>query len=342
YGTQSAQLKEIRAESPEDARWSFSSQQATLRQLNRAFVAFFKRCKEGAEEPGYPRFKASHRFDSVEWPKDGDGCRWKPQARRVYLQGIGDVKVSMHRPMQGVVKTITVKREGRRWYVIFSCDQVPAKPLPAANRPVGIDVGITTFIATSDGAFVENPRYGKVGADALADAKRVLARKKRGSNNRRAARETVANRSRRIANQRRDFHHKVARHLITYHDVICIEDLRIHNLTASASGTVEEPGTNVAQKAGLNKAILDAGWGQFRSILTGKAEEAGRRLIAVDPRYTSQTCLSCGHVQGGNRVGTVFRCLACGYTAHADTVGACNVLGAGLALLAAPEQSDVA
>ena len=145
----------------------------------------------------------------------------------------------MHRPMQGVVKTITVKREGRRWYVIFSCDRVPAKPLPPTNRLVGIDVGITTFIATSDGAFIDNPRYGKAGADALAEAKRVLTRKERGSNNRKAARETVANRSRRIANQRRDFYHKVARHLVTHHDVICIEDLRIHNLTASASGTAE-------------------------------------------------------------------------------------------------------
>jgi putative transposase len=113
-------------------------------------------------------------------------------------------------------------------------------------------------------------------------------------------------------------------------------------MTASARGSVEEPGTNVSQKAGLNRSILDAGWGQFRSILTGKAEEAGRRLIAVNPRYTSQTCLSCGHAQGGSRVGTVFRCLGCGYTAHADTVGACNVLGAGLVLLAASEQSDVA
>jgi putative transposase len=337
YGTQSAQLKEIRALCPEDARWSFSSQQATLRRLNRAFVAFFKRCKKGVEEPGYPRFKAAHRFDSVEWPKDGDGCRWKPEARGVYLRGIGDVKVDMHRRMQGVVKTIRVKGDGRRWYVVFSCDQVPAKPLPAVDRPVGIDVGVTTFLATSDGAFIENPRSGKVGANPLADANRVLSRKKRGSNNRTAARGVVANRHRKIANRRRDFHHKVARHLVTYHDIICIEDLQIVNMTASTSGTVEEPGTNVAQKAGLNRSILDAGWGQFRSILTGKAEEAGRRLIAVDPRYTSQTCLRCRHVQGGNRVGTVFRCLACGFEAHADTVGACNVLGAGLALLVAPE-----
>jgi putative transposase len=95
YGTQSAQLKEIRAVCPEDAIWSFSSQQATLRRLNRAFVAFFRRVKAGQEKPGYPRFKSNDRFDSVEWPSDGDGCRWKPDTGRVYLQGIGDVKVDM-------------------------------------------------------------------------------------------------------------------------------------------------------------------------------------------------------------------------------------------------------
>jgi putative transposase len=342
YGTQSAQLKEIRAVCPEDAIWSFSSQQATLRRLNRAFVAFFRRVKAGEEKPGYPRFKSRDRFDSVEWPSDGDGCRWKPETARVYLQGIGDVKVHMHRPMQGVVKTITAKREGRRWVVVFSCDHVPAKALPPNDRATGIDVGITAFLATSDGAFVENPRHARAGADLLADAKRVLARKKRGSNNRRAAKATVGTRYRKIANQRRDFHHKVARELVAHHGTLFIEDLRIHNMTASARGSAEEPGTNVAQKAGLNRSILDAGWGQFRSILTGKAEEAGRRLIAVDPRYTSQTCLECRHVQRGNRDGALFRCLKCGFTAHADTVGACNIKGAGLALLAAKEQSDVA
>ena len=241
YGTQSAQLKEIRALCPEDAAWSFSSQQATLRRLQRAFVAFFKRVGDGAEEPGYPRFKSQDRFDSVEWPSNGDGCRCKPQARRVYLQGIGDVLVDMHRRVEGVVKTITAKREGRRWFVVFSCDEVPAKPLPHNDRETGIDVGITTFLATSDGAFVENPRYAGRAADRLVRAEQIKDRKVKGSKNRRAARAALQNRHRKVANQRRDFHHKVARHLVTHHGTLFIEDLAIDNMLGTpipdAAGT---------------------------------------------------------------------------------------------------------
>src|ERR1700704_3255788 len=113
YGTQSAQLKDIRQGRPDLARWSFSSQQATLRRLDKAFRAFFRRIRAG-KKPGYPRFKSAQRFVSVEWPKDGDGCRWKPEVSRVYLQGVGDVKVTAHRQVDGTVKTVQVRREGRR------------------------------------------------------------------------------------------------------------------------------------------------------------------------------------------------------------------------------------
>jgi len=144
YGQQSAQLTEIRAADPDQGRWSFSSQQATLRRLDKAFAAFYRRCKAG-HKPGYPRFRSVDRWDSVEWPSDGDGCRWKPDTGRVYLQGVGHVRVHQHRPVQGRVKTISVKREGRRWYVVLSCDDVPASPLPAAGREVGLDIGVARF-----------------------------------------------------------------------------------------------------------------------------------------------------------------------------------------------------
>ncbi len=119
YGQQSAQLKDIRALDPDQSRWSFSSQQATLRRLDKAMSAFCRRCRTG-QMPGYPRFKAPGRWDSVEWPRDGDGCRWKPGIGRVHLQGVGHVKVHAHRPVEGRVKTIGLKREGRRWYVVLS------------------------------------------------------------------------------------------------------------------------------------------------------------------------------------------------------------------------------
>jgi putative transposase len=130
--------------------WSFSSQQATLRRLNQAFDGFFRRVKTG-QKAGYPRFKGEARFDSVQWPKDGDGARWLPDQNRVYLQGIGQIKVHQHRRVAGRVKTIQIKRQGRRWMLVLSCDDVPANPLPTTGARAGVDVGITTFATLSDG-----------------------------------------------------------------------------------------------------------------------------------------------------------------------------------------------
>lgn len=337
YVGQAAQLSEIRAMRPDLAVWSYSSEQATLRRLTKAFEAFFRRVKAG-DEPGYPRFKSAHRFGSVEWPRNGDGCKWHPEATRVYLQGIGHVKLTQHRPVEGRLKTIQVKREGRRWFLVLSCDDVPTHELAETGRAVGIDVGIASFLTTSEGTTVDNPRHSRQAAGRLAAAQQVLAHKQRGSTNRIRARETVARRHRAIANQRRDFHHQVARRLVREFDVLVMEDLKITNMSRSAKATVEAPGTNVAAKRGLNREILDAGWGQFRSILAGKAEDAGRRVVSVDPRRTSQRCASCGHTEAGNRTSqATFRCRACGHVAHADSNAARNILGAGLALLAAEE-----
>ncbi len=221
--------------------------------------------------------------------------------------------------------------------LVLSCDDVAATPLERTGRSAGLDVGINVFAALSDpgfgaGGLVENPRWARAGAERLATAQRALARKKRGSANRRAARETVAARHRKIANQRTDFHHKTARKLVQRYDVIVVENLKIINMVRFAKGTTERPGTNVAAKSSLNRSIADAGWGTFVSILKDKAEEAGRRVIDdVAPAYTSSTCHVCGHVETANRAGTAFRCLACGRSDHADINAACNILRAGLA-----------
>ena len=299
YGTQSAQLKDIRSFDPDQVRWSFSSQQATLRRLDRAFTAFYRRCKTGGV-PGYPRFKAVDRWNSVEWPKDGDGCQWRPDAGRVYLRGVGHVKVRAHRATEGRVKTITLKREGRRWYVILSCDDVPARLLPPAGRQVGVDVGVARFATTSDGEVFPNPRFTRESADELATAQRAFARKKRGSANRRRAKAKVVEVYRRTRNRRADFHHKTARALVQTCDVIALEDLRIKNMTRrpAPKPDPEQPGAylhnRARSKAGMNSSIRDAGWGRFTSILAGKAAEAGRRIVFVDPRYTSINCHLCG------------------------------------------------
>lgn len=331
YSEQSGQLRDIRGFDPDHARWSFSSQQATLRRLDRAFAAFFLRVKAG-QRAGYPRFKGAGWFDTVTWPVDGDGCRWLPDTGRVRLQGIGQVRVHQHRAVQGRVKTVSVKREGHRWYLVLACDEVPAAPLPRTGAVTGIDLGIASFLTTSEGEHVPNPRHLRRSADKLATGQRALSRCKRGSARRRKVRARVAAIHAKIGRQRHDHAHKTALNLVQRHDVICHEALQIANMSRSARGTIAEPGSRVAQKAGLNRSILDAGWGVFLSILTAKAESAGRELIAVDPRNTSRTCPSCGHCCAENRVTQAeFRCMRCGLAEHADMIGAVNVLRAGLA-----------
>ena len=347
YG-QSAQLKDIRGTDREgQGRWSFTSQEQTLRRLDRTFAAFFRRVKAG-EKPGYPRFKGRGWFDSVTWSarvRRADGCRWDsvqhPTVTRVYLLGIGHVRVHQHRPVAGRVKTITAKREGKCWFVVLSCDDVPAQSLPATGEVVGIDVGITHFLTTSGGAHVANPRHGKVAADALAEAQREFAKFPRRkvkdrTRSHRAAGVRIARLHGKIKRQRLDHAHKVALALVREHDVIVHEALLLANMTmrpkprAVGDGTFEANGA--AAKAGLNRSINDAGWGCFLRILAAKAESAGRVVVAVNPRHTSQTCARCGHVAASNRKEEAFRCLACGHTAHADVNAAINILRAGLVL----------
>jgi len=338
YGDQSAQLTEIRSVRPDQGVWSFSSQQATLRRLNKAFAGFFGRVKAG-QKAGYPRFKGKARFDSVEWPKDGDGARWLPEQRRAYLQGIGQVKVELHREVVGRVKTIQVKRQGRRWMLVLSCDDVGDNRLPATGRPVGIDVGVVSFATTSDGEHIDNPRWGRAAGAGLAAAQQRLQRAKRGSKNRQRRRETVAARHRKIANQRKDFHHKQARALVERYDVLVVEDLKIANMVRRAKPVPDPdaPGSYLPNggraKSGLNRSISDASWGGFLGILRAKAEDAGRVWIEVDPRHTSDGCENCGHAARENRVAQAeFVCQRCSHRAQADEHAARNVLRAGLAL----------
>ncbi|MGH3310963.1 MAG: RNA-guided endonuclease InsQ/TnpB family protein [Streptomyces sp.] len=346
YGMQSAQLKDIRAFDPErQGRWSFSSQQATLRRLDKAFAAFFRRVKSG-ETPGYPRFRGVNWFDTVEFPKDGDGCRWDATAHdpvtRVRFQGVGCVKVHQHRPVVGKVKTISVKREGRKWFVVLTAEQDQPEPLPATGSVVGIDLGIANFLADSGGEFVPNPRHGRSNAARLQAAQQALSkfprvrRDKRTVNHRRAV-EKVAKLHGKVRRQRLDHAHKTALALVREHDFIAHEDLKIRNMvgTAAPKPDLDRPGAflpnGAAAKAGLNRSIADAGWGVFLAILHAKAESAGREVIAVDPRNTSRRCPECGHTAKENRpTQEKFHCQACGHSAHADTVGALNVLRAGL------------
>ena len=346
YGMQSAQLKEIRAFDAEcQGRWSFSSQQATLRRLDKAFAAFFRRVRSG-DAPGYPRFRGVNWFDTVDFPKDGDGCRWNSTPHdpvtRVRFQGVGHVKVNQHRAVVGRIKTVSVKREGRWWFVVLTAEQDRPEPLPATGSTVGIDLGIANFLADSNGGFVPNPRHGRRAADKLQAAQQALSRfprrkaKDRTAGHQRAV-EKVAQLHRKVRRQRLDHAHKTALGLVRAHDFITHEDLKIHNMGKCPAPRPDpgRPGTflpnGAVAKAGLNRSINDAGWGVFLTILHAKAESAGREVIAVNPRNTSRACPECGHTARENRpTREKFRCVSCGHNAHADTVGALNVLRAGL------------
>jgi putative transposase len=300
YGDQSAQLQEIRAADPGgQGCHSFTAQQQTLRRLNTVFATYLRRARDLKRSPrriGFPRFKPYQRFDQVMFVA-GDGAKWEPAdpSRRAHatFQAVGRVKVRQHRPVLGRVKTLHFKREGRRWYVIVITEAEPV-PLPPTGRSVGVDVGVVRFLTTSDGEIIANPRFLDAAQERIIDLQRRKARARPGSCNRRRLRRSLAKEWRKVRNQRRDFHHKTARALVDTYDILALEDLRVAAMTKSASGSVEQPGRNVAAKAGLNRSILDAGWTQFTSILAAKAESAGRRVVLVHPASTSIDCHACG------------------------------------------------
>lgn len=320
YGEQSGHLKADRTTNPYLAKTNFSSCQATLRRLDRAFQAFFRRCKAG-ETPGYPRFRGYGRFDSVEFPSYGDGCRLKDG--RAEFQHIGEVKLNLHRPIEGTIKTMRFKREADGWYVVFSCDLGDVQPEPSANPAVGIDLGLKAFLTTSDGEQVAPPKLYRTAQALLRRASRRVARRKKGSNRRKKAVRLLARHHQHVANQRRDFHHKTARTLVTRFGTIAHEDLNVAGIARTR----------------LAKSTHDAGWTAFLAILAHKAESAGVATVAVDPRNTSQACSGCGALPEVKKTlsDRVHSC-SCGLTLDRDWNAARNILqrGLGRSLQASP------
>jgi len=326
-------LREVR---PEVVELGVTVCRGTLERLDRAFAAFFRRKKLG-EKPGYRRFKSVGRFHSLQW-EDKSGWRLKTDLKRLYIYGIGDVKVNYYRALAGTPKAITVKREGKKWWLSVRCVDVPPESLKPTRREVGIDLGVVNLTATSEGEMIIGPRFGARSESMIADAQRKLELQKRGSNRRRKQTWRVAQLRRRATNQRLDFAHKASRRLVNKYDLIVLEDLAVSNMVRRprALPDVNEPGAyrpnGARAKARLNNSIHDAGWGTLVSLLSYKAESAGRILVKVDPRHTSQTRAECGHVNAGNRINQAeFRCRSCGHFAHADLNAARNILRAGRA-----------
>src|ERR1019366_3778714 len=218
-------LREVR---PEVLASGIPLCRGTLKRLDRAFAAFYRRVKLGAT-PGFPRFKSARRFNSLEW-EDASGWKVKAEDRRLYLLGIGDVKANYHRPLMGVPKAITVKREGTKWWVSVRCVDVSAAPLPPTGREVGVDLGIANFVATSDGELIVGEHFGSRARSQLAAAQRRLATRQRGSNRRRRQVDVVAQLHRKVANQRKNAAHQLSRRLVNDYDLIAVEDLAITNM----------------------------------------------------------------------------------------------------------------
>lgn len=311
---QMAQLPTIKQDRPDLAAVGSQVVQDVIQRLDRAFQAFFRRVKAG-EAPGYPRFKSRHRYDSLTFKQAG----WKlgpvsasGKRRTLTLHGIGTVRLFWSRDLDGRVKTVTLRRDRcGDWWVTCSCDEVPEHLLPTTDRAVGLDVGLEAFVTTSDGDRIANPRPLRAATAGLRKAQRVVSKRHKGGGRRRKAVRRLAVRHRRVERIRRDFHHQTARALVDRHDVLVVEDLNVRGLSRSH----------------LARSVADAGWAQFLAILTDKAGDAGRRLIAVNPKGTSQQCSACGGMPAQPKgLGQRTHACPCGYVAHRDVNAARNIL----------------
>jgi putative transposase len=330
YYSQATQLPDIKQMQEDYQDIHSQVLQDVLRRVDKAFKAFFTRCKNGATA-GYPRFQGCTRYDSFTYPQAGFSLTTD---HRVCLSKIGSVKIKLHRAMKGTIKTCTIKREGDCWYVVFVCE-VEGQPLPLSYEDVGIDLGITHFATCSDGRMIDNPRHYRHAEKKLATLQRKLALKKRGSHRRKKAVQQVAQAHRKIKNQRRDFQHKESRKLVNRYQVIVFEDLAASNLSKVPKPKQDETGTylpnGAAAKGGLNKSILDAGWAMFQQFCTYKAANAGRQVLLVNPKYTSQVCSKCGTVRKKTLDERWHSC-ACGCKLDRDHNAAINILRLGRSL----------
>ena len=311
YYQQSARLKTNRQEQDKFVNLNFSSCQRTLRRLDKSFQAFFRRIKSG-DTPGYPRFKGYNRFDSVEFTYS-DGAKLRDNGK-LYIQNIGEIKIKLHRNMKGIIKTICIKRQAGKYYACFSVE-VATTPLPQTDAIVGLDMGISNFVTTSDGEFFEPPKYLRKSECKLRRIQRKVARRTKGSHRRRKAVRNLQKLHEHIANQRRDTSHKIARQLVNQYDIISVENLNTQGLVKNHH---------------LAKSIMDASWNIFILILTAKAEEAGRKVVKVNPQYTSQECSSCGNIVNKDLSIRIHKCPHCGLSLDRDVNAAINILNRGL------------
>jgi putative transposase len=299
---------------------------AVLHRLDLSFMAFFRRLRAG-EKPGFPRFKARSRWNQIAFPHGNRALRLDARQTRVLVPGVGAVKLRKGRTIPLTYGRAWLYRRNDRWYACFECER-EVQPLPAARRLVAVDRGIHVLAALDDGHLIRNRAVGEQRRRRTARLQRELesvtvrdsaGRVRNGSDLKRVkAVKRLARAKEREANARRDYAHKASREIVDGAEIIALEQLDVQRMTRSAKGTLEKPGRNVAAKAGLNRRLSDSGFGLLARLIAEKAEEAARRLVWVDPRFSSQECSRCEHRAKESRRRRRFLCVACGFTAHAD------------------------
>ena len=305
--------------------------QQTLKDLERAYTNFF------AKRAEFPRFRKKGIGDSFRYP-DPKQFKIDQANSRVFLPKLGWVRYRNSREIPGAAKNVTVSTANGKWFVSIQTEREVAQPLPSTTTAIGIDAGIARFATLSDESFIAPLNSFRKHQQRLARYQRRMSRKVRFSNNWKKAKAKVQKIHTDIANARKDFLHKTSTTISQNHALVCIEDLQVKNMSRSSKGNSERHGKMVKQKSGLNRSILDQGWGEFRRQLAYKVGWHGGIVLAVPPHHTSQTCPGCGHVSKDNRkTQAKFLCVGCGYENHADLVGAINVLERGYRLLACGE-----
>ena len=314
----------------QDADWlkdcNAQALQQSMKNLSRALMNF------SAGRANFPRFKAKGKKDSCRFPQ---GIKLDGGNNRIYLPKIGWVRYRNSRTIIGTIKNVTVTAKCGKWYVSIQTEYEQETPVHSGSD-IGIDMGIVRFATLSNGQYFNPVNAFKILKGRLAKLQRQLKRKTKGSNNWKKLVAKIGKLHHRIANIRKNFLHQISHTISKNHATVYIEDLKVGNMSKSAKGTVEKHGKMVKQKSGLNRAILDQAWYEFRRQLEYKLRWRGGQLIPVSPQYTSQCCPACGHTAKENRTTqALFACVQCGYSNNADVVGAMNVLQRGRALAVA-------
>ncbi|SIN99524.1 RNA-guided endonuclease InsQ/TnpB family protein [Nitrosomonas cryotolerans] len=303
--------------------------QQALKNLEKAFKGGFDK-KQPLKR--IPKFKKKGLSDSFRYPQ---GFKLEQESSKVFLPKIGWVKYRNSRQLIGDVKNMTISRKGGYWYVSIQTEYETELKRHSSTSMIGVDMGVTRFATLSDGSYVEPLNSFRKLSKKLAFEQRKLSKKVRFSANWKKQKQIITRLHERIANARLDFLHKTSTEISKNHAMVVVENLKIGNMSKSAKGSAEKHGKNVKAKSGLNKSILDQGWGMFVSFLEYKQACSGGDVLKVNPQYTSQTCPRCQHVSRDNRKSqSAFECTECGFKANADLVGALNVLERGHRLLA--------